>query len=195
MLWKDGWMDGSMITSLKRGTSIDAITEISGVQRQFLGIRFCFDDLEEVSNLHAACIQFEVFILLHLEPGDARRYPWTSSLVRSMLNLTCVTQVVYSLFGSPFPLHSEHILIHEGSGALVVKSFAQKETNARTYPVLNRSSSKLVYPSFHMKLYLGFTIGTSFYHFFSLIKLVLVATSTIPNSRKFQQGGGLTPRL
>ena len=61
MLWKDGWisggwMDGSMVTSLKRGTSIDAITEISGVQRQFLGIRFCFDDLEEVSNLHAACI-------------------------------------------------------------------------------------------------------------------------------------------
>ena len=39
-----GWMDGSMITSLNRGTSIDAITEISGVQRQFLGIRFCFDD-------------------------------------------------------------------------------------------------------------------------------------------------------
>ena len=39
-----------------------------------------------------------------------------------------------------------------------------------------------------MKLYLGFTIGTSFYHLFSLIKLVLVTTSTIPNSRKFQQG-------
>ena len=63
-------MDGSMITSLNCGTSIDAITEISGVQRQFLGIRFCFDDLEEVSNLHAACIQFEVFHMLHLEPGD-----------------------------------------------------------------------------------------------------------------------------
>ena len=67
-------MDGSMITSLNCGTSIDAITEISGVQRQFLGIRFCFDDLEEVSNLHAACIQFEVFICFTWSPempGDA----------------------------------------------------------------------------------------------------------------------------
>lgn len=57
-----------------------------------------------------------------------------------------MTQVVYSLFGVPFALHSEHISIHEGSGALVVKLFAQKEINARTYPALNRYSSKQVYP-------------------------------------------------
>lgn len=68
-------MDGSMITSLGRGTSIDAITEISGVQRQFLGIRLMFNDLEEVSNLHAACMDCEVFIMLHLEPGDTPEIP------------------------------------------------------------------------------------------------------------------------
>lgn len=77
-----------------------------------------------------------------------------------------MTQVVYIVcWGVRFPYIQNTGKIHEGSGALVVNSFAQKETNARTYPALNRYSSKLVYPSFNMKLY-GFIIGTSFYHFF-----------------------------
>ena len=131
-----GWMDGSMITSLNRGTSIDAITEISGVQRQFLGIRFCFDDLEEVSNLHAACIHGEVFICFTWSPEIPRRYPMDIITCKFHVEPDVCTNAPWpkliSLFGSPLPLHSAHILIHEGSGALVVKPFAQKETKVRS---------------------------------------------------------------
>ena len=197
--WVDGWMDQwSLLLTVAPPSTPSLKSVVSNVNS--LASVFVLTMVEEVSNLHAACIQFEVFHMLHLEPGDTPEIPLDIITCKFHVEpwrvYECtMTQVVYSLFGSPFPLHSEHILIHEGSGALVVKLFAQKETNARTYPALNRYSSKLVYPSFHMKLYLGFAIGTSFYHFFSLIKLVLVTTSTIPNSRKFQHGGGLTPRL
>lgn len=84
-----GWTDGSMITSLNCGTSIDAITEISGVQRQFLGIRFVLTTWRRYQTYtrRASNLKFSYCFTWSL---SARRYPWTSSLVRFMLNLTCV---------------------------------------------------------------------------------------------------------
>ena len=152
-----------MITLLNCGTSIDAITENSGVQRQFLGVNRSGQRHASMGSL--ICFTWKI------SPWKRRFRLWKSSLLVSMMNLLCVIkhhdQSCLVCLEVRLP-HIQHAgKIHEGTDALVVKSFTPKEKRPEhtLLAIDNLQMVDIVYPSFNMMLYLGFIVGTSFYFF------------------------------
>lgn len=148
-LWKDRWMDGwindhfSQLWHLHRRHHWNQWCPTSIPWRRWWGRYQTYTRL--------ACIHVK---FSHASPGARKNpeIPLDIIICKFPCWTWCVywctmTQVVYSLFGSPFPLHSEHRQNTWGKWRkAVVKSFAQKKQKARTYPALNRYSSKRVYP-------------------------------------------------